>query len=330
MDGVKALTGREINVSDVEYVLENMGTELTEKEWLKLLKNLPIDADGKIYQNRLMDGMASLRGGTVDVHKLDTVLGNMGISLTEKELKDLTQNLPVNADGKIVLNKLMDGVKAIIGEDIGICDTEDILENMGIEFTDEELLELLKKLPVDADGKIHQNRLLEGIKTLRGGGIDVSKLDTVLGSMGMNLTEKELEDLTQSLPVDVDGKVDRKKVMEDVKAFTGEKIDINNLENVLSNKGTELPDTEYTELVKTLPVSGDGKVHKNRILKGVKSFKRGKVDSSNLKSILEKMDIKLTEKEFEELKENLLMVCIVDTLVSPQRKFCPSLTAENF
>ncbi|XP_057570753.1 uncharacterized protein LOC130839942 isoform X4 [Hippopotamus amphibius kiboko] len=312
MDGVKALTGREINVSDVEYVLENMGTELTEKEWLKLLKNLPIDADGKIYQNRLMDGMASLRGGTVDVHKLDTVLGNMGISLTEKELKDLTQNLPVNADGKIVLNKLMDGVKAIIGEDIGICDTEDILENMGIEFTDEELLELLKKLPVD------------------GGGIDVSKLDTVLGSMGMNLTEKELEDLTQSLPVDVDGKVDRKKVMEDVKAFTGEKIDINNLENVLSNKGTELPDTEYTELVKTLPVSGDGKVHKNRILKGVKSFKRGKVDSSNLKSILEKMDIKLTEKEFEELKENLLMVCIVDTLVSPQRKFCPSLTAENF
>ncbi|XP_057570766.1 uncharacterized protein LOC130839942 isoform X15 [Hippopotamus amphibius kiboko] len=203
MDGVKALTGREINVSDVEYVLENMGTELTEKEWLKLLKNLPIDADGKIYQNRLMDGMASLRGGTVDVHKLDTVLGNMGISLTEKELKDLTQNLPVNADGKIVLNKLMDGVKAIIGEDIGICDTEDILENMGIEFTDEELLELLKKLPVDADGKIHQNRLLEGIKTLRGGGIDVSKLDTVLGSMGMNLTEKELEDLTQSLPVDV-------------------------------------------------------------------------------------------------------------------------------
>ncbi|XP_057570759.1 uncharacterized protein LOC130839942 isoform X9 [Hippopotamus amphibius kiboko] len=294
MDGVKALTGREINVSDVEYVLENMGTELTEKEWLKLLKNLPID-DGKIYQNRLMDGMASLR-----------------------------------ADGKIVLNKLMDGVKAIIGEDIGICDTEDILENMGIEFTDEELLELLKKLPVDADGKIHQNRLLEGIKTLRGGGIDVSKLDTVLGSMGMNLTEKELEDLTQSLPVDVDGKVDRKKVMEDVKAFTGEKIDINNLENVLSNKGTELPDTEYTELVKTLPVSGDGKVHKNRILKGVKSFKRGKVDSSNLKSILEKMDIKLTEKEFEELKENLLMVCIVDTLVSPQRKFCPSLTAENF
>ncbi|XP_057570005.1 calmodulin-2-like isoform X2 [Hippopotamus amphibius kiboko] len=236
----------------------------------------------------------------------------MGISLTEKELKDLTQNLPVNADGKIVLNKLMDGVKAIIGEDIDICDTEDILENMGIEFTDEELLELLKKLPVD------------------GGEIDVSKLDTVLGSMGMNLTEKELEDLTQSLPVDVDGKVDRKNVMDDVKAFTGEKIDINNLANVLSNKGTELPDTEYTELVKTLPVSGDGKVHKNRILKGVKSFKRGKVDSSNLKPLLEKMDIKLTEKEFEELKENLLMVCIVDTLVSPQRKFCPSLTAENF
>ncbi|XP_057569838.1 RAD52 motif-containing protein 1-like [Hippopotamus amphibius kiboko] len=52
-------------------------------------------------------------------------------------------------------------------------------------------------------------------------------------------------------------------------------------------------------------VLGDGKVHKNRILKAVKSFKRGKVDSSNLKPLLEKMDLKLTEKEFEELKENL-------------------------
>lgn len=32
--------------------------------------------------------------------------------------------------------------------------------------------------------------------------IDVSQLDTVLGNMGMHLTEEELKDLAQSLPVD--------------------------------------------------------------------------------------------------------------------------------
>lgn len=34
----------------------------------------------------------------VDVNKLDIVLGNMGMSLTEEELKDLTQNLPENGN----------------------------------------------------------------------------------------------------------------------------------------------------------------------------------------------------------------------------------------
>lgn len=40
--------------------------------------------------------MSLSQGGMVDVNKLDTVLGNMGMSLTEEELKELTQNLPEN------------------------------------------------------------------------------------------------------------------------------------------------------------------------------------------------------------------------------------------
>ena len=40
--------------------------------------------------------MSLSQGGMVNVNKLDTVLGNMGMSLTEEELRDLTQNLPEN------------------------------------------------------------------------------------------------------------------------------------------------------------------------------------------------------------------------------------------
>ncbi|KAM8944228.1 uncharacterized protein AAEQ78_013127 isoform 2-T4 [Lycaon pictus] len=87
--------------------------------------------------------------------------------------------------------------------------------------------------------------------------VDVNKLDTVLGSMGMSLTEEELKDLTQNLPEN------------------GEKVDINNLENLLRNMGIELADTEYTKLVKALPLSDDGNVYQNRLLQAMKSLKKG-------------------------------------------------------
>ncbi|XP_070629806.1 uncharacterized protein [Bos indicus] len=279
------LSGGVVDVSKLDTVLQNMGMKLIGTESKELLENLPVDAIGQVFQNRVLDEVKSLKGGMINVNDLNNVLGNMGIKLTEKEHEDLIANLPVDANGKIVLNKLMDGVKTVTGEDIDISDTEGVLENMRIQFSDKERLELLKKLSAD------------------GGKNDVCKLDTVLENMGMNLTEKELKDLTQSLQTDVDGKVDMKKVMDEVKAFTGENM--NNMENVLSDTGIELPETEYAKLMKALPVSGDGKVHKNRTLKGVTSFRRGKVDISNLRPLLEKMNIKLTEKEFEQLNENL-------------------------
>ncbi|KAM9596227.1 EF-hand calcium-binding domain-containing protein 13 [Trichechus inunguis] len=305
MDGMKNFSGVKVDGSDLQQVLGNMGIELTKVECSELEKTLPVDAAGQVFQNRVLDGVKSLKGAMVNVSDLNKVLGNFGIKLTEKELEGLTDNLPADVNGKIVLSKLMDKVKAVIGEDIDIADIQNVLENMGIELTDKECLELVKKLPVVADRKIYQNRLLEGMKTFRGGKIDVDKLDTVLENMGMNLTEKELKDLIQSLPVNVDGKVGMKKVMDEVKAFTGEKIDVNNLDAVLRSMGIELADMEYTKLLKTLPVSGDGKVHKNRLLKGVKSLKRGKVDISHLYPLLEKMDMKLTEKELIQLREIL-------------------------
>lgn len=42
--------------------LGSLGIELTDKEKEKLLKTLPIDAAGKVYQNGLLKGMKSLSG----------------------------------------------------------------------------------------------------------------------------------------------------------------------------------------------------------------------------------------------------------------------------
>ncbi|XP_057573114.1 calmodulin-beta-like [Hippopotamus amphibius kiboko] len=189
-------------MSVISNNLGKMGRELTDKECLELEKYLPVDADGKVYLDRLMDGVKTLKGGIVDVHKLDTVLQNMGmkltkseskdliknlpvdggmvkvnnldnvlenlgIELTEKEQEDLIENLPLDVHGNVDLDKLMDGVKALTGREINVSDVEYVLENMGIELTGKEWLKLLKHLPIDADGKIYQNRLMDGMTSLR-------------------------------------------------------------------------------------------------------------------------------------------------------------------
>ncbi|XP_050620849.1 uncharacterized protein LOC126939504 isoform X50 [Macaca thibetana thibetana] len=292
-----------VDIKNLKTVLDNMGIKLTDKELEDLTQSLPVGADNKVALKALEDEVKAFTG-KVDIKNLKTVLDNMGIKLTDKELEDLTQSLPVGADNKVALKALEDEVKAFTGEEVDVNDMKTILGNMGIELTDKELTELVNNLPVD-DGKVYQKRLLDGIKFLRGGKIDSSKVDMVLGNMGINLTEKELEDLTQNLPVDVNGKVDLKKVMNEMKYFTGDKVDTNKLKSVLGNLGIELMPDEHLNLLKTLPVNADGKVYQKRLMKGIKSLEQGSVDVNKLDTLLENMGIKITEEEFMDLTERL-------------------------
>ncbi|XP_048223219.1 uncharacterized protein LOC125366510 isoform X2 [Perognathus longimembris pacificus] len=324
MDEIKKFLGKKVDVSNLQNLLRTMGIELTDTECSKLKESLPTDAAGQVFQNRMLDGVMSIPGVVVNVNDLNKVLGSMGFELTEKELDSVTENLPVNSDGKVDLNEVIDEVKAIIGEEINIHDVKDVLENIGIELTDKECLELLEKLPIHAHEIIYQNRLLEGIKTFGEGKIEASKLDTVLRTMGIDLTAEELQDLEQSLPVSVDGKIDVKKVMDEAKDFIGDKVDIKILEDVLRKMGIELADKEYAKLIKTLPLSDDGRVHPIRALKEITSLKingqvdlmkvidgvaaitGGKVAINDVKTVLEDMGIELKDKELLELETSLV------------------------
>nr|XP_058140992.1 uncharacterized protein LOC111760565 [Dasypus novemcinctus] len=301
------INGPKVDVQNLKAILNNMGIELTDNEQMKLLQKLPVDDIGKIYKNKLLDGVKSFKGGKVPRSKMNTALEIMGIKLTEKELKSLADNLPVNANGKIALNTLMDAVVAVTGGEIDISDMENILGEIGIELTDKECMELKKYLPDDADGKVYQNRLMDGVKSSRGGIIDVTRLDTVLEKMGMKLTETENNDLIKNLPVDVNGKVEMKKLMDESKAFTGKKVDADNLLNVLGNMGIDLTEKEYVELLQTLPIDAAGKVYQNRLLNGVKSSKGGMVKVGNLHTVLGNLGVELTKKEHEDLTESLLL-----------------------
>nr|XP_011741939.2 EF-hand calcium-binding domain-containing protein 3 isoform X2 [Macaca nemestrina] len=304
MNEMKYFTGDKVDTNKLKSVLGNLGIELMPDEHLNLLKTLPVNADGKVYQKRLMKGIKSLEQGSVDVNKLDTLLENMGIKITEEEFMDLTERLPDDSEKKVKLNKLIKELSAVLGKQVDVCDLEDALKDMEIEVPYEDYLHLVKTLPLDAEGKVYQKRLLDGIKTVKRGKVDINDLDKFLENMGIELSEKELEDFSKDLPVDVDEKVDLKNMMLRIKDFTGEKVDARDLKNVLGDMGIEVNDKDCVELLKLLPVDGDKKVFRNRLLTGLKSFKGGKVDIGNLKTILGNMGIKLKNKELQSVIQN--------------------------
>ncbi|XP_046949212.1 uncharacterized protein LOC124522069 [Lynx rufus] len=308
MDAVATVTGGEVNVSDIQSILEKMGVELTDKECSKLKKCLPVNAVGKVYQNRLMDGVKTLKGGIVDVANLDTALQNMGMNLTGMENSDLIKNLPVDDNGKVEVKKLMDALKMFSGKKIDANDLLKVLGAMGIELPEKELVRLRQTVPIDGEpsaGKVYKNRLLDGVKSVKGGMVKATNLDNVLENLGIELTEKEREALAENLPLSANGKTELKKLMEAVETITGGEVDVSDVGDVLENMGVTVTDKECVELVKHLPVNAKGKVYKNRLLDGLKSLNGGIVNANKLDSVLKTMGWKLTEDEIKDLKCNL-------------------------
>nr|XP_045746149.2 uncharacterized protein LOC123854701 [Mirounga angustirostris] len=305
MDEGNLFTGEKIDMSNMETFLGNMGMTLTEDKGMELQNRLPVDDKGRMYVNRLMKELRSLEGVKVSPNKVDTFLKNMGIDLKEKEIQELKDCLPVDANGKIDLNVLVDEVKNITGEKIPTEDLKNVLKDMGIKITDKEHKKLLKTLPVSADKKVFEKALLEGVKSFKGGRVSVRDLKNVLRNTGFRLEEKEIQDLQSHLPVIEDEKIDLDTLMEAASAFTGEKVEANDLKNVLRNMGIETTEKEQLMLLKTLPISRDGKVYKKRLLNSVKPLKGKKVSVKNLNTLAKNMGIQLEKEDFQDLLNHL-------------------------
>ncbi|XP_032946047.1 EF-hand calcium-binding domain-containing protein 13 [Rhinolophus ferrumequinum] len=156
----------QIRIPNLEHALKSLNVNLTE-DFSEALECCDVSDDKKVNLKDFLRGIKEnphfkeSTGFQVDVHDLDTILGNMAIKLTAEGLNDVTPNLPTD------------------GGEVDVNDMKKVPGNMGIELKDKKHW----NLPTD------------------GGKIDVSQLGTELGNMGMSLAEKELKALTQSLPV---------------------------------------------------------------------------------------------------------------------------------
>nr|XP_020136684.1 calmodulin-4-like [Microcebus murinus] len=186
-----------------------------------------------------MKGLKSLK--SEETVQLNTLMKELGAVLDNR---------------RIYKNRLMDGVKTYRGGKINVNKIGDVLEILGFPLNEEEIEELCKHLPVNAAGKLYKHKLLDGIKSLRGVKLSVSKLEFFMETMGFELEEEEYQDLINNLPIDDEGKVEVDVVMNEGNLSTGEKIDTSNLKNFLENMGISLTEEKGMQLL-NLPIDGE-------------------------------------------------------------------------
>ncbi|XP_027631790.1 EF-hand calcium-binding domain-containing protein 13-like [Tupaia chinensis] len=245
--GVVKMLKEKIEICNLDNFLDDMGIELTYKEHKDLVNNLPTSADGKINQLKLMDTMKTVKGGKVDTQKLSNTLEKMGVELTNKEFQHLQEHLPVDANGKVDLNTLLDEVKVLKknAEQIDSNNLDTILEKMGMSFSDKEYGERSHNRLADEEVKL--NKLLTAAIPGTGETEDIGNLGNILRNMGIKVTKEELGELMRNLPVDANGKTDLKSLTDVVRAVTGREVDLNDLENVTKNMKIELTSKENLE-----------------------------------------------------------------------------------
>ncbi|XP_048970620.1 uncharacterized protein [Canis lupus baileyi] len=148
--------GKNVHVSDLKKVLGSLRIELTDEELKKLQENLPIDAAGNVSQNKMLDDVKSIKAAG---------------KVYQNTLLDGVKS--IKAYGRIIMKTLFDGLKASAGRKINVQYLPDFVSNICIELPDKEQKRLLNKLPVDASGKIFQDRLLDGLKSFKGSSLSL-------------------------------------------------------------------------------------------------------------------------------------------------------------
>ncbi|XP_074117049.1 EF-hand calcium-binding domain-containing protein 3 isoform X2 [Sminthopsis crassicaudata] len=290
---------------NLEDFLKKTGISCTQVGRRDLLKHLPIDAK-KMKPKKIMNARQNLRDRNVDINNLDKILGDLGIKFTDREIKELLSNLPVDDFGRVNLNQLLNNIKSI-KENIDARNLEYFLKDMGITLRKDKYQNLLKHLPVDPQGKIHKKDIMKVVKTL-GIGVDIDNLDKVLENLEIKLTDREIEELLDNLPIKDNGKVSLNEVIYNVKSVK-ENIDVQNLEDFLKDMGITLTKDEHRHILKRLPIDSSGKVHRNNLMNFLKYLKGIKVDVHELDNVLRNLGIDLTDQQLQELLTLLPLEC---------------------
>ncbi|KAJ6660605.1 hypothetical protein lerEdw1_017602 [Lerista edwardsae] len=311
------IQGKMVEIDDLSSTLAKMGINLTENEMKEALKHVTFDADGKVnLKNVLESVMATRRPSSferdrVAIGDVSEILASLGISLTEEELQEALKYAPLDAEGKVNLGELMKAVRTIQSQPpaakmVEMDDLSSTLAKMGINLTENEMKEALKHVTFDADGKVNLKDVLESIMATRRPSkferdrVAVEDVSEILASLGISLTEEEMQEALKHAPLDAEGKVNLGEFMKAVRAIQPQievgktpsddslkalgatrkpsldeqqKIAVQDLASMLASQGIYLNDEELKEALMHVEVNADGTVKLGEFLKGLREVR---------------------------------------------------------
>ncbi|XP_037056747.1 uncharacterized protein LOC114702204 [Peromyscus leucopus] len=321
--------GMQVDISDLDSLLGNMAFKLTPEESTSKLPDygsrVGVDMkessqyeemESKIKEPSELVNNLPIEGRKVDVGRLDSILGQMQIKLSDEELRKLSDGL--TGKEEIDINKLMDTIKAEKGETVDVADIKSILH---LRYLPRGSMDIAN-ISVDDIREFYQKKLTDMVGATEGEDIDVHKLESVLQTMDVKLSENQMSDLMKNLQVDDNGKTsfsslldsvttvvakdlgieDRKKVPEDVKSEHRDKVKRESmksqqadewtpaskkLDSLLQSMGINLAEEEINDLLQNLLVEG------------------GNVKLDNVDTVLKNLGVTLTPKEQERLMKQL-------------------------
>lgn len=233
-----------------------MGIQLEKEDYQDLLTQLPIDANGKVYKNRLLKGMKAIngdrtiglnhlmdaisyiKGEVIDIHDLENFLASEGIKLTEEDMKELMPHLTVNAKGMVPPHKLVKTGHDTEDRVTGPMAVSDIKSKLKLNpltkipsFHGKRYKDLPESLPCQLQHK--EKRLntsqIQAFQDAynffnkdKTGCIDLHGMMCTLAKLGMNLTKRDVYNELRCADIDRDGKVnfsDFIKVLTDKNLF---------------------------------------------------------------------------------------------------------------
>ncbi|KAL8175942.1 UNVERIFIED_CONTAM: hypothetical protein K2H54_015292, partial [Gekko kuhli] len=322
------------------------GTEL-----LKILADAPRFTEFVALQDAI-NVVENIKHKNMTLQQLKQTLENMGVCLTKSAFEALVSTAKVDENGEInfkdfllalgetaefteleALQRAMIMIGTTHGSHLHLNELESTLDKVGLHLTQEEVQEVLRNVPVAADGTVNVKDFLmslaqmprfmnskalrsatEVFSRLKGEKVKVSELNPIMESLDISLSDKEFEDALKNVTVDKDRKVNFRdfliSVMENerfsestaihhaygvLNKMQDNKIEVSELEDALGAMDITLTKEEMREALDHVTVD-----EMEGAVEAMKRIRQDKVDVKELESIMGRMGIQLSPAEVQE------------------------------
>ncbi|XP_036611534.1 EF-hand calcium-binding domain-containing protein 13 [Trichosurus vulpecula] len=375
--------GISLTDEDAKEIMESIETDGEDMVNLKdIVNKLTKEKKEKVQSLEASLAVTNVTDGKVKVSDLPPVLEWLGASISKEEINETLKSVAVDGDEKVVLKdfvgkvpisklspkiqqtqNIYNVVSNITDGKISIEDLEPTLESLGIELKEKEVKEALKSIQPDEERNVDFKDVVKkvtkslnlantqriqkasnAISNITDGKVYVEDLPSTLESLGIDLSDEDIQETLKSVEPVEDGKVFFKDAINKVvetqnrkkyeriaiassiigNVTTDKKIKVEDLPPTLVNLGFRLSEEDIKETLKSLEPDDEGEIEFKDFTKKLmktENFAKshriqnaqnivtnifdGKVNIADVMPTLESMGVELSKEKLAETIESI-------------------------